>query len=74
MSNDTFQSLLARGAEKHEDKDVFVSHSEDVKHTHKELKVNIVNINCQQETEERNKKHGSLRRTLLLIEILGLIE
>lgn len=38
LSKDTFQSLLARGAEKYEDKDVFVSHSEDVKHTHKELK------------------------------------
>lgn len=38
LSKDTFQSLLARGAEKYEDRDVFVSHSEDVKHTHKELK------------------------------------
>jgi hypothetical protein len=39
LSNDTFQSLLTRNAEKYEDKDAFVSHSEDVKHTHKEIKV-----------------------------------
>jgi fatty-acyl-CoA synthase len=38
LSNDTFQSLLTRNAEKYEDKDAFVSHSEDVKHTHKEIK------------------------------------
>lgn len=37
-SKDTFQSLLARGAEQNEAKDAFVSHSENVKHTHKEIK------------------------------------